>query len=452
MNRFDRPLEQALASARDTHYLAIDAGVRHRTAEVFATLFGSQPAVLVADERTFDAAGRDVLDGFRHASQSCSVPFLFPPDLAAEKTRVLELQAALASTQAVPVAVGSGTLNDVTKLAAHRLGRPYLVVATAASMDGYTAFGASIMHEGFKQTFACPAPAGVLADLDVIARTPPERNAAGYADLLAKTVAGADWIVAEVAGVEAIDRSAWETVQTSLHSWVDSPEGIARGEPDALRRLVVGLMTTGLAMQAARSSRPASESEHQFSHLWDMQPPRHEGTPPSHGFQVGIGTLASLALYADLLSRDLEEVDLARVVEHWPALEQMEERIRAVLGCGPLAAKAREETRAKYPSREELTAQVAYLRDGWPGLRERLTRHLIPFGEVRDRLRAAGCPVEPEQIGISRERLRDSFEQASFIRRRFTVLDVMQRLDFMGSALRKLFGPAGVWPERRVQP
>ena len=80
------------------------------------------------------------------------------------------MQAVLAASQAIPVAVGSGTINDLTKLAAHRLGRPYMVVATAASMDGYTAYGASITHRGSKQTFDCPAPLAVLADLDVIAR------------------------------------------------------------------------------------------------------------------------------------------------------------------------------------------------------------------------------------------------------------------------------------------
>ena len=96
----------------------------------------------------------------------------------------------LESTAAIPVAVGSGTINDLTKLAAHRVNRPYMVVATAASMDGYTAYGASITASGSKQTFDCPAPRAVLADLEVIASAPPGMNASGYADLLAKIAAG----------------------------------------------------------------------------------------------------------------------------------------------------------------------------------------------------------------------------------------------------------------------
>ena len=92
-------------------------------------------------------------------------------------------------------------------------------------------------------------------------------------------------------------------------------------------------------MQAARSSRPASGAEHQFSHLWDMQHHTHDGVAPSHGFKVGIGTLASLALYEVLLRRDVEHLDVDAAVARWPSLERVEARITAVLGSGELAAK-----------------------------------------------------------------------------------------------------------------
>ena len=221
-----------------------------------------------------------------------------------------------------------------------------MAVATAASMDGYTAYGASITHRGSKQTFDCPAPRAVLADLEVIARAPREMNAAGYADLLAKGVAGADWILADAVGEEPIDPAAWDTVQSFLRSWVDSPGGIARGEPGCLRRLVVGLMMSGFAMQAAQSSRPASGAEHQFSHLWDMQHHTHDGTAPSHGFKVGIGTLASLGLYEDLLRRT-GSTRRRRRRRSWPSVEHVEERIDA---CSAPASSPRRRRKKRVPS------------------------------------------------------------------------------------------------------
>jgi glycerol-1-phosphate dehydrogenase [NAD(P)+] len=439
-------LARALHAARDTRFLTIDPGARHAVAGVFTSAFGTPAARVVADDRTFAAAGADVHESLRRAGAACDEPFLFGPDVYAEHAFVERLEDALRSTNAIPVAVGSGTINDLTKLAAHRLGRPYTVVATAASMDGYTAYGASITYQGSKQTFDCPAPRAIVADLDVIARAPRGMNASGYADLLAKGVAGADWILADAAGEEPIEPAVWATVQEFLPSWVASPGGIAQADPGCLRKLVVGLMMSGFAMQAARSSRPASGADHQFSHLWDMQHHTHDGVAPSHGFKVGIGSLASLELYGALLRRDLDRVDIDTAVAAWPSWERVEARITALLGSGQLAEKAREETRAKFPSPDARRAQVARLRDGWPVLRERLIRHLAPFRAACAMLGAAGCPCEPEQIGITRDRLRQSFEQAYYIRRRFTVLDFALRLGVFGEALDELFGPGGPWP------
>ena len=118
-------------------------------------------------------------------------------------------------------------------------------------MDGYTAFGASITYQGSKQTFNCPAPMAVVADLDVICAAPEEMNASGYADLLAKTTAGADWLVADALGVEAIDRTAWAIVQGGLREAVADPAGVRNRNPEAVRQLTEGLMLSGFAMQSA---------------------------------------------------------------------------------------------------------------------------------------------------------------------------------------------------------
>ncbi len=445
----DEPsLERALRAARDTNFLAVGAGTRHDVAGVFSSQFGDAAPVIVADPRTFEAAGRDVREAFRRAGRDRVPPVVLGPEVYAGIEDAEALREALATVEAVPVAVGSGTINDLTKLASHRLDRPYMVVATAASMDGYTAFGASITAKGSKQTFDCPAPRAVLADLDVIARAPRGMNASGYADLLAKNVAGADWILADAAGEEPIDAAAWDTVQGRLRAWVGSPGGVDRGEPESLLGLVYGLMMSGFAMQAVRTSRPASGAEHQFSHLWDMQHHTHHGVAPSHGFKVGIGTLASLALYDDLLRREVLVEDAEEVVNAWPGLEDVEARVAVLFGLGELAGKAREEVRAKHLSRNALRDQIGRVVAAWPGVRERLTRHLIPFAEARAMLRESGCPSAPEEIGISPDRLRVAYEQAYSIRRRFTVLDFAVRLGLMGRALDSLFGPRGVWPAR----
>src|SRR5262249_17748318 len=141
------------------------------------------------------------------------------------------------------------------------------------------------------------------------------------------------------AGEEPIDAAAWDTVQGRLRAWVGSPGGVDRGDPGSLLGLVHGLMVSGFAMQAARTSRPASGAEHQFSHLWDMQHHTHRGVAPSHGFKVGIGTLASLALYDELLRREVLAEDADALVDAWPGLADEEARVEALLGPGDLAEK-----------------------------------------------------------------------------------------------------------------
>jgi glycerol-1-phosphate dehydrogenase [NAD(P)+] len=444
MEATEHLLQNALGAARDTRFLAVDPGVRRQTAAVFEKLFGTRRAVIVADQGTFAAAGADVQDSLLSQRHDTANPFVFE-HVHAEHTFVEQLTSALQGEDAIPVAVGSGTINDLTKLAAHRLQRPYMVVATAASMDGYTAYGASITYQGSKQTFDCPAPVAVLADLDVIAGAPDGMNASGYADLLAKCAAGADWILADGAGIEAIDPRSWDTVQKFLRSWVSSPAGVRRRDPESLRNLVNGLMMGGFAMQALKSSRPASGAEHQFSHLWDMQNHTHNGMAPSHGFKVGIGTLASIGLYEALLDLDADSLSVGEALDRWPSLAEIEARIAEVLGSGELAEIGRREMREKYIDRDELARKLPQIREAWPTLKGRLRSHLLSFTEARDMLAEAGCPTEPAQIGIDRDRLRRSYSQAYFIRRRFTVLDFAAMWRLSGPLVDGLFGPSGCW-------
>jgi len=438
---------RALQAARETRGLELGPAALGRTPQVFRQFFPGKPALIVADTTTFAVAGQQVLVALRGAGCACREPFVYAdPNLYAEHKHVLALEAALEGNDAIPVAAGSGTINDLTKLASHRTGRRYLSVATAASMDGYAAFGASITYKGSKQTFTCPAPLALVADLDVIAAAPREMTASGYADLLAKTTAGADWLVADALGVEAIHSEAWSIVQGGLREAVGYPASPPEGNHAAVRRLTEGLILGGLSMQAAQSSRPASGAEHQFSHLWDMQHHTHQGRAPSHGFKVGIGTLAVAALYERLLTLPLDDLNVDACCARWPDQAAHEQLVQRMFGSSDVAAVALQESGAKWVDPAALRKQLETLRRAWPVLCERLRQQLLPFAQVAEMLQAAGAPTEPEQIGISRQRLRESFWQAYFLRRRFTILDLAVRTGTLDGILEQLFSHRGPWP------
>jgi glycerol-1-phosphate dehydrogenase [NAD(P)+] len=266
----------------------------------------------------------------------------------------------------------------------------------------------------------------------------------GYADLLAKVTAGADWIVADVLGVEPIEPLAWNIVQGGLHDAVGSPALVRAGDRAALGKLVTGLMLGGFAMQSMRSSRPASGAEHQFSHLWDMEHHTHQGKAPSHGLKVGIGTIAVTALYERLLSSgQTPPVIPDDVLSRWPDSDRWRALAFELFDDPLLQELAVRETLAKLPDATELQRQLSQLVQRWPELQQRLTEQLIPLDRLRSMLRAVGAPVNSEKIGISRERLRESYRKALMIRRRFTILDLVARMGCFDQMLQELFMAPG---------
>jgi glycerol-1-phosphate dehydrogenase [NAD(P)+] len=155
------------------------------------------------------------------------------------------------------------------------------------------------------------------------------------------------------------------------------------------------------------------------------------------------------AFYEQLMRQPFEQLDVARCVAAWPEPKMAEMRARELFPTEQFVDTAIAETVAKTISRAELGTQLERLRAVWPVLREKLRAQLIPFDDIKRRLQAVGAPTEPEEIGLTRERVRASFLRAQHIRRRFTVLDLAVRTGTLASTLDVVFGPAGVWPINR---
>lgn len=438
-------IETALQRARDTKALEFGEGAMERLPKMLEALFPGKKVVIVADDNTYNAAGRKVCGILDAAGTQMEDSFIFKnPDLYAEWSYLQLLEAYLKERDAVPVAVGSGVINDLTKLASHHLGRRYVIVGTAASMDGYTAYGASITYEGNKQTFDCPAPLGVVFDPAVAAKAPAGMSASGYADLLAKVPAGADWIISDAVGSEAIDDFAFGLVQKNLRKALSDPAAVADGDVEATGMLADGLIMSGFAMQAISSSRPASGTDHQFSHFWDMEGLCYNGRHVSHGFKVGIGTMVSTACLEFLISKDLTKLDIDACVAAWPTWEAQEAYIRKIFEGKPgHLARGLAESRAKYCGPEEIRCQLNAIVAVWPELRERIREQIIPFDDVKEMLRLVGAPSRPEEIGVSKARLRDTFKCIPFMRNRYTGIDLIYRAGLLDEVTEHIFGRGG---------
>ena len=444
-------IEEALTQTTDTKACEIGPGATEASAKMFRELFpDAKKAIVVDDPRTRAVAGERVISLLKALGLGVSEHVINPDgsDFHATYEKVEEVREVIAASGgAVPVAVGSGVINDLTKRASDELGLRYMVVGTAASMDGYTAANSAITKDGMKQTMNCKAPLGCIVDSTVASAAPREMTASGYADLIAKIPAGADWIIADLIGSEPIHPLAWRLVQEPLRDALSNPLGCASGDEREVRKLCEGLVMSAFAMQVMDSSRPASGTEHQISHYWDMEDLSVGGEPVSHGFKVGIGTLASTAALEFLLEQDLSKIDVEeKVSAWWPSFDAVKATFPSVFPGRPAHIRRAEmEYAKKFPSRDALRRELTAIRDNWGDLSAKMRAQLMPFAEVKENLAKAGAPTEPEQIGVTRARFRETFVGVPYMRARYFGADLVQRLGLMPALLDRLFGAGGAW-------
>ncbi|MDD7384672.1 MAG: sn-glycerol-1-phosphate dehydrogenase [Actinomycetaceae bacterium] len=441
-------IERALATATQTKDIEFGDGVVAQTGALFQRLFASKRAQVVADENTFGAAGRAVMDSLKAAGVECAEPYVFPghPTLYANWENVLNVRALVAEDpDAILVSIGSGTLNDLAKLASGQLDRPYMIVATAASVDGFASFGASIVKDGFKSTYSCPAPAGIVMDSSIMYGAPARLTATGYGDLIEKIPAGADWMLADALGIEAIDPIAWDLVQGPLRATLADPDAIARGDKDAIAKLGEGQIMSGLAMQEYQQSRPASGVGHHFSHVWEMEGQGLDWEPPlSHGFKVGIGTIASCAIWEEFLALTPDDFNVDRAQAAVKTPEEITQRVHEMV-IPKIWDTATQFCLDKRVEGKELEDRIHLLAQQWPQLHERAEQQVVKPEEAMSMLKAAGAPYHPAQIKITKERLRKTHYQAQMIRTRYTVVDILTDLGLMDQVVDHLFSADGFW-------
>ena len=449
MRAADALLRQAVAAASVTRIVDVGQGAIERLPRMLAELGLRDAYRVVADRNTMAAAGERVLAVLRDAGIDVRPPVVLDetPRVSPRAETALHVARVLGGAATMPVAVGSGVINDLTKYAAHVAGVPYVSVVTAASMDGYAASGAALLDGGFKRTLDCPPPVGIAADLDVVAAAPRSMAAWGYGDLSGKLVAGADWMLADALGEDPIDPEPFARVQDNLGNWLAGAGGIARGDRVALGGLVVGLLVSGFAMQAHGNSRPASGSDHQFAHLWEMEHVGIGDEPAAHGACVGVGTVAMLALYEWFLAQDVR-ARASSIRDATADASASEAELAAAFADASLRDSARREVQAKQAAASRRGARMRLLAQAWPSLSARLAARLPAAATIEHRLAACGAAAHPEDLGVSLDGLARDYRRARLIRRRYTLLDCLEDLGWLDRAIGALFAAGGFWRTR----
>ena len=374
---------------------------------------GFHAPALICDRNTYKAAGQTVEALFPGIPVLC----LDPEGLHADERATALIEEQLGSADLL-LAVGSGTIHDLTRFTAHKRDIPFVSVPTAPSVDGFVSTVAAMTWYGYKKTFPARAPIAVFADTDIFSMAPLRLSASGFADLLGKYTALADWKAAHLLTGEYLCERLCEMELSAIGLVCESLPGIRAGEAEACEQLMYGLLLSGLAMQMIGNSRPASGAEHHFSHLWEMEA-INPHTDALHGEKVGVGLRLAAGIYHRLADRiDAGGCGLsgysgpeAALLDRFTAPD-VHRQILEENTPDPLDAVDREALLQRLPELSGILRQVP------------------DEEQIVSLLRQAGAPVSMEEIGLTEDLIPLSAALSPYVRSRLTVMRILKLLDF----------------------
>lgn len=281
----------------DIQAIRVGSGVIQELPGILRDL-GASHIFLVADNYTYEAAGRQVEQLLDQAGLAYHKRvFQTETPLVPNEYALGSVLAAMTSQDDMLLAVGSGTLNDVTKYVSARTGVPYVIAATAPSMDGYASTVAPTILDGFKTTLPAVYPAAIVADVDILKDAPMPMLTAGFGDIIGKFTSLADWRLSHQLNGEYYCPEVAGVIEAAVETCAANAQALAQREPQAIQAVTEALILSGLAMGMVGVSRPASGAEHQMAHYWEMDALRRGEEHPLHGNAVGVGTVLAASLY-----------------------------------------------------------------------------------------------------------------------------------------------------------
>jgi glycerol-1-phosphate dehydrogenase [NAD(P)+] len=198
---------------------------------------------------------------------------------------ITRLAFALPNETEVVVGIGGGKVLDIAKYAAFLRNLPFISLPTSASHDGFASSGCSLLIDGRRTSVAAKMPFGIIVDIDVIRSSPEKFIFSGIGDLVSKITAIQDWLFEEKNHKAIVDDFAVMMAKKSVNSVVRTSFNTIQDD-FFLKELIDSLTMSGISMEIAGSSAPASGSEHLISHALDQLVAK----PELHGIQVGVAT------------------------------------------------------------------------------------------------------------------------------------------------------------------
>jgi glycerol-1-phosphate dehydrogenase [NAD(P)+] len=383
--------------------------------------------MLVVDDNTYAAAGQHLAETLNATGFDVKTSLLKGEEIVATERYFVQVMLDIGREERTLVAVGSGSITDIARFVSFFTKSDFIVFPTAASVDGYTGAGAPSVIAGFKKTVMCHSPLAVFGDLAVLSAAPQEMTGSGFGDMLGKYISLADWRLGALLWNEPYDEIISRRVQVAVDRCVERVAEIGQASPEGVQVLMDGLIESGLGMLAAKSSQPASGSEHQISHHLEMKLLWSNKPAILHGVKVGASSVIMAGYYEQLrrLSRQAVKEQLAAAVQ--PSREQYVREIEKAYP-GIEAQVLAEQEAFMSLSKQEFNALKQKVVENWAEIQDIAAAVPSPQ-QMIDWLQQAGGETDLTALGFTNQEVQEALDYSHLLRNRFNI-----------NKLRHLFG------------
>lgn len=257
--------------------------------------------LLVSDHNTYRVCGKSVA-ALLGSKITSSIMFetgdapLIPDEKAIEAIRAKVVEGV-----DLVLGVGSGVINDLCKIVSFQCGLPYFIVATAPSMDGYASVGSALILKGMKVTLNAAPPKAILADTGVLKDAPMDMLQAGYGDIVGKYSCLNDWKLSALINGEYFCQTVYDLTYETADKVKKLAKGVMERDEEAVGALMEALVIVGIAMAYVGNSRPASGSEHHFSHYFEITGILNHTPYLAHGIDVAYAAVLTAKIRRQIL-------------------------------------------------------------------------------------------------------------------------------------------------------
>lgn len=306
----------------------LGAGLIARVADYINKRAFGKKCVLVTDNVLYPLFGQKVEQTLLNAGFSVTLCVIKREGkMEPDETAVGEILLSITHETDFLISVGSGSLTDATRINAMRCRLPFVCVATAPSMDGYTSAISPLLLRGVKIHRDAVCPDIIVCDLDILRTAPMDMVCSGVGDVLGKFIADADYRLGHIVNDEPYCHTCGEMCVSAATKVLANLEAIKQRSEEGIRALTEALLVTGLSVLIIGHTRCVSSMEHNTAHYWEMMQLYRGQIAPAHGASVGVATLLVLPIFKRFMNEDVSLLDEDAIIAARPSDEAVREWI-----------------------------------------------------------------------------------------------------------------------------